>query len=172
MKTRNKIILITSIAIVVLVGIPALINLATTSYCNSVQSDDCVIYSISLIPNFGHAFDDMLYKDKSKRLYDTSPATCNDFTGKADGQCFLKALQECRHASIKNMNHSVEGDPIYYYAYIDVDDCLPRYSVDARQDRFAGQDSKELAVVCDDAKLDINGILFTCEDESHLFFLD
>ena len=172
MNTRNKIILIASITIVVLVGVPALINMATTSYCNAVQSEDCVIYSISLIPNFGHALDDMLYIDKSQRLYDKSPATCNDFTGKPDSQCFLNALQECSHASIKNMQYSVEGDPIYYYAYIDVDDCLPRYSMDARQDRFAGQDSKELALVCDDAELDSDGILFTCEGESYLFFLD
>ena len=171
MKTRNKIVLIVSVTIVVLIGIPALINLATTSYCNAVQSDDCVVYSISLVPNFNRAFDDMLYKDKSHRLYDKSPATCNDFTGKPDSQCFLNALQECKYASIKNMNHSVEGDPIYYYAYIDVDDCLPRYSMDARQDRFAGQDSKEIAVICDDVKLDSNGILFTCEDESYLFSL-
>ena len=172
MKTRNKIILIASVTIAVLIGIPALINLATPSYCNAAQSDDCVVYSISLVPNFGRTLDDVIYKDKSQRLYDTSPATCNDFAGKPDSQCFLDALQECRHASIKNISHSVEGDPIYYYAYIDVDDCLPRYSMDARQDRFAGQDSKELAVVCDDAELDRNGILFTCEDESYLFFLD
>ena len=172
MKTRSKIVLIASMTIVVLVGVPALINLATTSYCNSVQTDDCVIYSISLIPNFGFVFDDMLYKDKSQRLYDKSPATCNNFTGKVDSQCFLNALQECRYASIKNMHHSVEGDPIYYYAYIDVDDCLPRYSMDSRQDKFAGQDSKELAVICDEAKLDSNGILFTCDDKSYLFFLE
>ena len=172
MKTRNKIVLIISITIVVLIGIPALINMATTSYCNSIQSDNCVVYSISLIPNFGHAFNDMLGKDKSQRLYDTSPATCNDFMGKPDGPCFVNALQECRHASIKNMHYSVEGDPVYYYAYIDVDDCLPRYSVDARQDRFAGQNNKEFASICDDAKLDKNGILFTCVDESYLFFLE
>ena len=172
MKNRNKIVLIASIAIAVLIGIPALINLATTSYCNAVQSDDCVVYSISLVPNFGRALDDVIYKDKSQRLYDKSPATCNDFAGKPDGQCFVDALQECRHASIKNMQYSVEGDPIYYYAYIDVDDCLPRYSMDARQDRFAGQDSKELATICDAAKLDSNGILFTCEDETYLFFLN
>ena len=69
------------------------------------------------------------------------------------------------------MNHSVEGDPIYYYAYIDVDDCLPRCSLNARQDRLAGQDSKEIAVIYDDVKLDSNGILFTYEDESYLFSL-
>ena len=170
MKVKNKIILIASIVVFVLIGIPAVINLGTTSYCNFIQSDDCVIYSISLIPNFRHVFDDMSGKNESQKLYDKSPATCNDFTGKPDSQCFLNALQECRYASIKNMQYSVEGDPIYYHAYIDVDDCLPRYNMDAKQDRFAGQNNKEIALICDDAQLDRNGILFTCKDESYIFF--
>ena len=166
MKTRNKVFLIAIILFSGLIVIPATISIGSTFYCNSVASGDCIVYSISLLPNFRPVIDEVLGKDESQRQYDTSPATCNNIMGKPDGKCFVKSFQECKHASIKNKLYAVEGDPIFYYAYIDVDDCLLRYHVDLRQDGTTDNDPQDFrGFVCSDIQLNDHELSFQCEDE-------
>ena len=96
MKARGKIILIAVILFVGLVVIPTTISVGSTYYCNSIYPEFCESYSISLIPNVRPMID-ALSKEEPQRQYDTTPATCNDFMGKPDGECFVKSFEECKH---------------------------------------------------------------------------
>ena len=172
MKTRNKIILITAILIVGLVVIPSVISVGSTYYCNSVYPQECVSYSISLIPNFRPIADSILYEEESQRQYDTTPATCNDFMGEPDGDCFVKAFEECKHASIKNKFKTIEGDPVFVYAYIDVDDCMIRYSVDLRMDRFSSDPDQTFhSYLCTSVQPSEYELSFQCGDVQQVLSL-
>ena len=173
MKTRNKIILIIATLIVGLIIIPYGISILSPIYCNSIHPTECVTYSISLIPNFRPFVDTVLDKEEGQRQYDTTPATCNDIiTGKPDGQCFVKSFEKCEHASIKNMVSTVEGDPVFLYAYIDIDDCKIHHSVDLRLDRFSSiHDQTFQSIVCTQVQSEDNGLSFHCGDEQRMLFL-
>ena len=166
MKTRNKIILIVAILILGFIVIPSIITLGSTFYCNSIHPAECVSYSISLLPNFRPFVDTILDKEESQRQYDTTPATCNDILGNPNGECFVKAFEECKHASIKNTVSTFEGDPVFFYAYIDIDDCKIRYSIDNRQDRFSSMSEQQFhSAICTKVHLDDNDLSFQCGDE-------
>ena len=166
MKTRNKIILIAAILILGFVVIPSTITLGSTFYCNSIHPEECASYSISFLPNFRPFVDTVLDKEEGQRQYDTTPATCNNIMDKPDGECFVKAFEECKHASIKNMVNTVEGDLVFLYAYIDIDDCKIHHSTDLRLDRFSSQiDQTFQSVICTKVELDDNKLTFQCGDE-------
>jgi hypothetical protein len=172
MKTRNKIILIVSILILGFIVIPYAISLTSTFYCNSIYPEECESYSISLIPNFRPFVDTVLDKEEGQRQYDTTPATCNDILGKPDGECFVKAFENCKHASIKNMINTIEGDPVSLYAYIDVDDCKIRHSVDTRLDRFSSMSDQTLqSIICTKVQSDGYDLSFQCGDEQRMLSL-
>jgi len=172
MKTRNKIILIVAILILGFIVIPSAISLGSTFYCNSIYPEECVSYSISFLPNFRPFVDTVLDIEKGQRHYDTYPATCNDILGKPDGECFVKAFEKCKHASIKNMVNTFEGDPVFLYAYIDIDDCKIRHSTDLRLDRFSSMSDQTFqSVICTKVQSDGNNLYFQCGDEDRMLSL-
>ena len=172
MKTRNKIILIAAILISGFIVIPSTITLGSTFYCNSIYPEECVSYSISLIPNFRPFMDTVLDDEEGQRQYDTTPATCNDILGKPDGGCFVEAFEKCKHASIKNMVNTIEGDPVFLYAYIDIDDCKIRHSVDSRLDRFSNMSDQTLqSIICTKVQLNGYDLSFQCGDEQRMLSL-
>ena len=172
MRTRHKIILIMTILIMGLVVIPSGISILSPIYCNSVHPTECITYSISLIPNFRPFVDTVLDKEEGQRQYDTTPATCNDITGKPDGQCFVKSFEKCEHASIKNKVSTIEGDPVFLYAYIDIDDCKIRHSVDLRLDRFSSiSDQTFQSTICTKVQSDGHDLSFQCGDEQRMLSL-
>jgi hypothetical protein len=172
MKTRNKIILILMVLTMGLIVIPSGISIISPIYCNDIYPTECVTYSISLIPNFRPFIDTVLDKDEGQRQYDATPATCNDITGKPDGQCFVKSFENCEHASIKNTVHTMEGDPVFLYASIDVDDCQLSYHTDLRLDRFSSQiDQTFHSEICMKVELDDDELIFQCGDEQRLLSL-
>ena len=170
MKTRYKIIVIAAILILGFIIIPSAISLGSTFYCNSIYPEECESYSISLFPNFRPFVDTVLDKKEGQRQYDTTPATCNDALGKPDGECFVKAFEKCKHARIKNMATTFEGDPVFLYAYIDVDDCKIHHSVDLRLDRFSSvSDQTFQSIICSKVRLDDYDLFFQCDDEQRSF---
>jgi len=173
MKNRNKIILVITILTVGLIVIPSGISIISPIYCDSIDSTECVTYSISLIPNFRPFVDTVLDKEEGQRQYDTTPATCNDIiTGKPNGQCFVKSFEKCEHASIKNTVSTVEGDPVFLYAYIDIDDCKIRHSVDLRLDRFSSMSDQTFqSTVCTQVQSDDHDLFFQCGDEQRMLSL-
>lgn len=60
--------------------------------------------------------------DEEKILVDIflSPSSgiknCNDFLGKPDGECFVKAYENCEPVIIKQSRHTIEGDVIFSYS--------------------------------------------------------
>ena len=170
MKTRNKIILIISILIVGLIVIPSGISIISPIYCNNMHYAECEIYSISLIPNFRPFVDTVLDKEEGQRQYDTTPATCNAIiTGKPNGQCFVNAFEKCEHASIKNTVSTIEGDPVFLYAYIDIDDCKIRHSVDLRLDKFSNiSDQTFQSTICTQVQSGDHNLSFQCGDEQRM----
>lgn len=165
MKTRTNIILIMMVLIVGLMVIPSSISILSSMYCNNIHPTECVIYSISLIPNFRPFVDTVIDKEEGQRQYDTTPVTCNDISGKPDAQCFVKSFEKCEHASIKNMVHTMEGDLVFVYAYVDVDDCKIHHSVDLRLDRFSSRDDQIFqTMICTDLKLENTQLFFQCGD--------
>lgn len=172
MKTRNKIILIITILIVGLIVIPSGISIISPVYCNSIYPAECVTYSISLIPNFRPFVDTVLDKE-GQRQYDATPATCNDIiTGKPDGQCFVNAFEKCEHASIKNTVSTVEGDPVFLYAYVDVDDCKIHHSLDLRLDRFSSKSDQTFhSFVCTSVQPNDYGLSFQCGEGQQMLSL-
>jgi hypothetical protein len=114
-----------------------------------------------------------LDKEEGQRQYDTTPATCNDIiTGKPDGECFVKSFEKCEHASIKNTVSTVEGDPVFLYAYIDIDDCKIRHSVDLRLDRFSSMSDQTFqSTICTQVQSDDTDLSFQCGDEQRMLSL-
>jgi len=172
MKTRNKLILIAAILISGFIIMPTTITLGSTFYCNSIYPVECMSFSISLIPNFRPFVDTVLDKEEGQRQYDTTPATCNDIFGKPDGECFVKAFEKCEHASIKNIVHTIEGDPVFLYASIDVDDCQLGFHTDQRLDRFSSQvDQTFHSEICTKVELDEYKLTFLCNNEQRFLSL-
>jgi len=138
MKTRYKIILIGVILISIFVVIPSVITLISSSYCQSIFPVECMSYSISLIPNFGFVFSDVLWwMTDADKTYNAIPTTCNNILGKPDGECFVNAFENCEYASIKNMHSTVEGDQVYSEAHIETDGiCSITYAVFDRNSKW------------------------------------
>ena len=173
MKTKNRIILAVLVSAACLVVIPSGISIVSPIYCNSIYPVECVTYSVSLIPNFGPVVDGILDKEEAQRQYDTTPATCNDaLTGKPDGKCFLDSFESCRHASIKNSVNTFEGDPVFLYAYVDIDDCKIRHMIDLRLDEFSSIPDRTFhSSLCTNVKSDDHTLYFECDDGEQMLSL-
>ena len=168
MKTRGKIILIAAILFVSIVVIPTAISVGSAHYCNSIYPEFCESYSISFIPNFRPMID-ALSKEEPQRQYDTTPVTCNNLMGKPDGECFVKSFEECKHASIKNKVNTFEGDPVFVYAYVDVDDCKIHHSVDLRLDRFSSKFDRIFhSYACTSVQSSEYALTFQCGDTQQI----
>ena len=156
-----------------LIVIPSGISILSTVYCSSIYPTECVTYSVSLIPNFKPLLDNVLDKEEGQRQYDTTPATCNDvLTGKPDGQCFTDSFETCKHASVKNTVNTVEGDPVFLYAYIDVDDCKIRHMTDLRLDEFSSMSDRTFhSTLCTNVEFDDHNLYFECDSGDRMLSL-
>ena len=161
------------ISVVCLIVIPSGISTLSPIYCNVIYPAECVSYSISLIPNFRPLVDGIMDKEESQRQYDTTTATCNNvITGKPDGKCFVNSFEACKHASIKNKISTFEGDPVFLYAYIDVDDCKIRHMTDLRLDEFSSMSDRMFhSSLCTNVQSDENNLYFECEGGERMLSL-
>ena len=173
MKTRKKIILIVTVLILGFIVIPSVISITSSLYCSSIYPEDCVTYSISLIPNFYFTFYDLPGISNAAKSFATIPTTCNDFMGKPDGKCFVKAFENCEYASIKNIHSTIEGDPIFSEAHIEIDGtCSITYSVDSRDDKWRDQNIDPISVkTCTGAQFSNDQIILECDGEQYGFSL-
>jgi len=89
---------------------------------------------------------------------------CNDFLGRPDGECFVKSYNNCEPAIIKQSLHSIEGDPIFFYAQVLPDSCTISFAIDDRYDKHGSSKSITEQVLCQDAKILDNNLTFLCDD--------
>ena len=83
--------------------------------------------------------------------------------GQPDGKCFVQAYNECQPVTIKQSLHTIEGDPIFFYAQVLLDSCTIQFLVDDRQDKYGAKTITERT--CRDAQLLENGISFLCGND-------
>lgn len=108
--------------------------------------------------------------EKEKRIINNflSPSSetknCRDFLGKPDGECFVKSYDNCESAIIQHSHHSVEGDPIFFYAQILPDSCMVLFVIDDRYDKH-GSNKAITERMCRDAQLLDNNLNFQCGDD-------
>lgn len=88
---------------------------------------------------------------------------CN-ILGNPDGECFVKAYDECQSAIIKQSIHTMEGDPIFFYAQVLSDSCTIQFVIDDRYDKH-GSDKAITEKTCRNAQLLENSISFLCGDD-------
>ena len=133
---------------------------------------ECVSYSISLIPDLGFAFSDVLWwMTDADKTYNAIHATCNDILGKPNGKCFVNAFENCEYASIKNMYSTVEGNQVYSEAHIEIDGtCSITYAVFDRDSKWRDATVSPVSVkTCTNAQLNHDQIILQCGDEQHVF---
>jgi len=104
--------------------------------------------------------------DQATRHYVMINASCNNIEGKPDGQCFVNAFENCESATVKQMSHSVEGDPIFHYVRIMPEDsCNIHFKMDVSLDKWKGIASPDIIEeICTDVTLDENNLHFVCGD--------
>jgi len=102
------------------------------------------------------------------RRYAMMKATCNDSTGKPDGECFVNAFEKCESARIKQMSPTFEGDPIFFYATIvPADSCSIHFEIDTSLDKWGGVTKGISETTCTDVQLSKHHLDFQCGDEQH-----
>lgn len=108
--------------------------------------------------------------DEEKRIVDVFlfPSSeikiCNDFLGKPNGECFVKSYDDCEPAIIKQSLHSMEGDPIFFYAQILPDSCMISFVLDDRYDKH-GSNKAITERICRDAQLLDGNLIFQCDND-------
>ncbi|MCV0367579.1 MAG: hypothetical protein K5798_10015 [Nitrosopumilus sp.] len=141
-------------------------------YCQSIVPVECVSYSISLLPDFGFVFSDVLWwMTDADKTYNAMHATCNDILGKPDGECFVNAFENCEYASIKNMHSTVEGNLVYSEAHIEIDGtCSITYAVFDQDSKWRDTTVSPVSVrMCTNVQLNNEQIFLQCDGEPYVF---
>ena len=132
----------------------------------------CVLL-LEILDSFFYDLIHNMRKDNAIKNYQMVETTCNMDNGKPDGECFVNAFDECKYATIKHMDSTFDGDPVFYYAAVLPDDsCQIQFEKDISQDRWKGVATKGLIQkTCTDVLLEKNKIQFQCYDEDHTIYL-